>query len=41
MDSTQKTKVRQKYAKVIKLEAATEENLSEYYKQLIEYQRSN
>ncbi|MEL0098547.1 MAG: Rad52/Rad22 family DNA repair protein [Opitutae bacterium] len=41
MDATQRTKVRQKYAKAIKLEAASEENLSEYYRQLIEYQRSN
>ena len=37
----QRTKVRKKYAKVIKLEAAEEPDLVKYYNELIEYQRSN
>tara|TARA_R100000008_G_scaffold32829_1_gene18426 strand:- start:4558 stop:5313 length:756 start_codon:yes stop_codon:yes gene_type:complete len=41
LTSTARTAVRRKHAKVVKLEAATLENLKTYYAQLTEFQRSN
>ena len=40
MSAEQREKVRKKYAQVIKLEAGTVENLSNYYDQLVNYKRA-